>query len=103
MAKGNKRIEDAIRAGKLRKAITAEKRYSLEDALKELIERDCPGGYDLICKYTHTAIKHGYNSREASEIYDSIVKEHKILKDWLDIFYRLENGPGIGKISVYDP
>ncbi len=94
MAKDDERIEDTVRTEKLRKALTG-KRYDLGDALKELIEKDCPGGYELVSKYMGTAGKYGVDSIEAVEIYDSIVKEHKILKDWLDIFYRLGSGPGV--------
>jgi hypothetical protein len=93
MAKDDDRLKDIGRTNKLRNALKFEKRYDLEDALKELIDEDCPGGHDIVQKYISTVNKHGYDSKEASDLYESIVKEHEILKDWLDIFYRLESGP----------
>jgi predicted transcriptional regulator len=74
------KVLDTFRTKKLKRALKFEKFYDLEDSLKELIEKDCPGGYDLVDKYITTANKYGYNSIKTSEMYDSIVKKKQTPK-----------------------
>lgn len=82
--------EDTLRSKKLKEILKSGKFRDLEDVLREIIDKECPGGYDLLCKYRDTVDEHGLDSKEASDLYNSIIKEHKPLKDWLDMYNRLE-------------